>query len=421
MKVERLKGEKVDGMSKTLKTGIAGLLVAFACSLGAAAATNTLTYAATFGRFVNGVVERYPLTNAVEMTLTLYGSDATAATALWSRRVTADVVDGDFAVELSDRVGTDDLSRNVAYASLERLLSSVPADSAFWVEVSNVTCGGEPLPEAVTDALQRGKITGVPFAVTVEKAVSARGSFTVNGRATITVLKTTGNAVFEGTTTFEGATSFDRETVFASDMTVTGAVSRTTLDGIGTLSTPHALIVSQDVTANLLTVTGGVATTLTPAGDLPRLGMLSVADTLSAPQGVTAGLVDTTNETLLGAGDVTLAANGTIVWDADGKLSISNGVYEADNENSNATSIWHKETSSSGNSYVWTNEGSRNCLVSATTGAGTVRDAITVGGKVWAYANAASNTVTLLAPVKAGDSFTADWGVATRTHKELSK
>jgi len=406
----------VNGMTKTFRTGFVVLLVAWVWSLGAVAATNTLTYAATFGQFVNGRMERYRLTGPVEMTVTLYGSDATAAKALWSRRVTADAVDGDFVVELSDRVGEDDLSRVVTYASLEHLLAAVSADSAYWVEVSNVTRNGQPLPEAVTDALQRGKITGVPFAVTVEKAVSARGSFTINGRATVTSLKTSGNAVFEGTTTFEGVTSFDRETVFESDTTVTGAVSRTTLDGIGTLTTTHSLTASQGVTANLLTVTDGVATTLTPTGDSPGLDSLAVADTLAAPQGVTVDLVDAANETLQVAGDVELASNGTIAWDADGTLSISNGVYEADNENNNADANWHKTKA-----YTWTNKGTHHCLVSATTGAGASIDAVSVGGSFWVNANAASNTVTLLAPVTTNETFTVDLGVVTRTYKELSK
>jgi len=379
----------------------------------ASAGTNTLTYAATLGRVVDGAVVRYPLTGEVELTLTLYPSDAADAEALWSHRFATPVCDGDFVAEISDAVGMRDATcPSAKYARLDQLFRSEPVNGALWVGISNVTRDGVPLSAAATGALQRGKITGVPYAVVAQRAVSARGNFTVRGKATVSVLQTVGRLQVDGNATFGSSASFYGPAVFGSDdVTVTGTVRKTTLDGVGTLQA-ESVVVSESVTANVLAVTNGAATTLTPAsGALANLKEAAVTGALEPADETTVSGGLSAKKTVSVTGDLVLDTS-KVIWRDGGALSVPNGVYEPGYK-------LQKDVRSTG-SFSWKNESGRNAL--ATLSAGTTeKNEIMVNGRTWATACGAAVNVSMLVPLRAGEELKASKGAINAFMKELSK
>jgi len=401
-----------------MKRGAAlgAMLAAFALAWPCSAVTNNLTYVASLGRFDGqGGIETYDLTGTVDMTVTLYGSDADSATPLWSRRMPVDVQGGHFAIELSDTVGQADLSRTVTYSLLSTMFESQSFETAYWVGLSDLQQNGSPLPEVATSALKRGKLSAVPFAIQADRAQKARGNFTVGGNAAVTSFRCTGNATVKGKAVFRGATTFDRSVTFrAADggsaaLTVTGKLQRATLDGVGTLKAGK-LTATGKLTANVLTVADGDGTTLTPAADkLTSLKNLTVSDTFQSDERITVGALSA--DELNVDGTFTLPSNAALHW-SGGTLTVPDGVFS---EGGNSKGVNTTGT------HTWKNPTGRGVLAALTIGKNSDKGTVKSAGGSFAILGGGPVSVTTLVPLSAGESLESGAGAITRSYKELSK
>jgi len=413
-----------------MKTIMRIFVLACSCSLSfaaSAAMTNSLTYAASFGKVSGGhSVTNCAVAGTVEMTVALYASQ-TATRALWCRRFAADVVDGSFAVVLSDDNGTDvsgtELPEVALFATLPDLFAKVEPASALWVGISNVRQDGVLLPEAATSVLTRGKVAGAPFAVVADRAERSLGSFTVRGTATVSVLETKGAMTVEDQVEFSSGVTFNRQAMFRDGgLVVTGLVSKATMDGVVAFEA-ESLTVSKTLSAGSVAVTGGTATTLKPASSgFVAPTTLAVSGTLATESGGTVKAnACVAAEELEATADFTIPTSGVLEWPYEGTLSVPGGVYEADDANANLKGVYAQ-----GDTPV-KNESGKNALLTLATGASTGASTVRIGSdKEWAcYGPVSSNSkvgvnLTTLTPLVPNDQVMATW-VLTHSMKGLTK
>lgn len=388
-----------------------------------AQAAGSLTYAATLGRTRTGAeIETYALTTNVEMTVAIYPSkDGTMP--LWCRRLSTDVVNGRFAVVLADDIGIDvsleELAHPATYGTLAKLFAATAPANETWVEVSNVCAGGQPLAD-VARTLPRGKIAAAPFALIAERAESSHSSFRVRGTATVAGFESIGAVHVAGNASFADTVTFNREVSFGDGgLSVTGLVSRSTLDGIGTLSS-DTLSVSGELVADTVDVTDGNSTTLVTAlKGFQAPESIRVAETFAV--GGTLGAETLAADALEARGDFILPADGVLDWSFDGTLIVPDGVYAADDANKNLVAVY------SMNSYSIQNETGKNAMLAFAAGAMPVSaNKGSINSSRWAlYGTEGSETIigfdtTMLFPLSPGDIGSAT-AVITRYMKELSK
>lgn len=413
----------------------AGLLAAaLLLSSSALAMTNALTYAATFGRYdADGKVARADLTTNVEMTVALYGQES-AGRALWCRRLTVPVWDGQFVVDLEDGYGESDLDLDPQYARLSDALTNASSAAAWWVGVSKLRIDGQTPSAVKVDAPRRGKLTAVPFALEAERAVEARGDFTVGGVATARNL-TVSESLLASNVLFGAKSSFGRHvTVGECGLVVTGLFTRPQLGLVNTVRASR-LTVTKTLTAANLCVTGGVDTTVTAASDgfAPARGV-TVLGTLSATESLSTGGISA--DSVVVTGTLALGSGGKIDWHAVGgtqpSLVAPAGVYS---DETTPTAVY-----ASGGAFAQNASGKDVLATHAMAASARVNLIVTNGNdavtwcKVGNYAGVADNGavvgVTTLTPLAPGDSggTMGMYGfkdpchhVLTRTHKELAK
>lgn len=400
-------------------------------ALAAPSVTNTFVYSAGFGAFdEQGDVETVGVTTNVTMTVALYGSKS-AANPLWCRRLEVPVWNGLFAVELDDARGTSDPELNPKYGLLSDLVAHANPDDEWWVGVSRPRVG-DAKPSGITqDSPAHGKVSSVPFALQAERAVGARGGFTVSGKATVRNLAMPAGSRLDvaGGVTFCGSVDFEKPVTFGQEgVVVEGQLKRSSLDGIEIVSARNVSVLEKITTARM-TVTNGLATTITPAaGGVPSLANVSVAGTLTAQGGVNVGCVAADCVTV--GGKLTLYSGALIDWRPVGGmepcLSAPEGVYPT-----NLNTVALKKATS--DAYTYSNETKKELLssvvLSCRNGTNTVTLAADSGNQPWCRAGSggtnASITVTALCPLSKGTrkscSVSGSGHVVSRTDKELEK